>query len=247
MTEPLDQIRTYWDDDAATYDQATGHHPQSPSEWAAWSAVLRRLLPTPPARVLDVGAGTGFLTLLTARLGYDVTAVDLSEGMLTRLRAKATTEGLPVTVVQSAADQLPEGSWDAVVSRHLLWTLPDPGGALRAWRAATGDGRLLLLESLWGPAADGPERARARGRLALRRLRGTQHDHHAEYDEATSSALPLSGGTTPERLVDLVAEASWLAPRLERLRDLEWVASRQLPWPDRLLGVTPRFAVSAGR
>lgn len=247
MTEPLDRIRTYWDDDAATYDQATGHHPQSPGEWAAWSTVLLRLLPAPPARVLDVGAGTGFLTLLAARLGYHVTAVDLSEGMLARLRAKTAPEGLLVTVVHAAADELPEGRWDAVVSRHLLWTLPDPAGCLRAWRAATGDGRLVLLESLWGPAADEPERSLARARLVLRRMRGSQHDHHSEYDEALRSALPLAGGTTPERLVDLVAEAGWSAPRLERLRDLEWVAARQLPWPDRLLGVTPRFAVSGGR
>jgi len=50
---------------------------------------MRRLLPEPPASVLDVGAGTGFLSLLLAGQGYDVTAVDLSPGMLGQLRGKA--------------------------------------------------------------------------------------------------------------------------------------------------------------
>lgn len=37
---------------------------------------------------------TGFLSLAAARLGYRVTAVDVSEGMLGKLRASATEQGL---------------------------------------------------------------------------------------------------------------------------------------------------------
>ena len=48
--------------------------------------MLTRHLPPPPARVLDVGAGTGALSLPLARLGYQVTALDISPGMLERLR-----------------------------------------------------------------------------------------------------------------------------------------------------------------
>ncbi|MGB8994956.1 MAG: hypothetical protein WCC65_06580, partial [Pseudonocardiaceae bacterium] len=137
-------------------------------------------------------------------------------------------------------------TWDAVISRHLLWTLPDPLAALRCWRTASPEGQLLLLESLWGAVADPIERGRSHARDWLRWLRGTAHDHHAPYDDAIRSALPLGQGTTPERLVDLVGQGGWPAPRIERLTDIEWVTQRQLPLPDRLLGVTPRFAVSAG-
>ncbi|MGD0945763.1 MAG: hypothetical protein ABR972_16065 [Acidimicrobiales bacterium] len=65
------QVREYWDVDAATYDRSPGHNPQTRLETAVWAATLRRFLPPPPARVLDVGAGTGFLSLLLAREGYD--------------------------------------------------------------------------------------------------------------------------------------------------------------------------------
>ncbi len=56
-----EQIRAFWDDDAATYDLA--HQPRSAAVQAAWNAALARFLPPAPAHVLDAGAGTGFLSL----------------------------------------------------------------------------------------------------------------------------------------------------------------------------------------
>lgn len=56
------------------YDNAPSHYPSRPQEQAAWLAALRRLLPPPRAAVPDMGAGTGFLSLLLAARGYRVTA-----------------------------------------------------------------------------------------------------------------------------------------------------------------------------
>ncbi|HEX5349311.1 MAG TPA: class I SAM-dependent methyltransferase [Pseudonocardiaceae bacterium] len=246
MTDIVTRIRGYWDHAAATYDQVPGHNPQTALEWAAWRGVLGRLLPPLPARVLDVGAGTGALSVAAAQLRYTVTAVDLAPAMLERLRANAAAEDLQVTTVTSRADEVPAGTWDAVMSRHLLWTLPDPLGALQCWRAAAPDARLLLLESMWGSAGGPVGRGRSRARDWLQELRGTRHGHDGHYDDAMRAALPLGGGTTPEGLVDLVTAAGWRCPRVERLVDIEWAMSRQLPMPDRLLGVNTSFAIVAG-
>jgi SAM-dependent methyltransferase len=245
MTEIVTRIRGYWDGAAATYDQVPGHNPQTPLEWAAWRGVLGRLLPSAPARVLDVGAGTGALSVAAAQLGYTVTAVDLAPAMLQRLRTNAAAEDLQLTTVTCPADQVPAGSWDAVMSRHLLWTLPDPLGALRCWRAAAPDAQLLLTESLWGDAGGPVGRGRACISGWLQQLRGTHHGHNGHYDDTMRAALPLIGGTTPERLVDLVTAAGWRSPRVERLVDIEWAMRRQLPLPDRLLGVNTSFAIVA--
>lgn len=248
MSELADQVRSYWDADSVTYDDTTGHHPRTALERAAWAAALCRLLPAPPARVLDVGAGTGFLTLLLASQGYDVTALDLSPGMLERLDGKAAAQGLAVSVVEADAVHPPHGDFDAVVERHLLWTLPDPRAALAAWREASPGGTLVLLESLWGAAGGRPEWARSKARSLLSRLRHEHGSHHAEYDAAVRALLPLADGTSPEQLAALVESTGWGATRLERLRDVEWAARRALPSvADRLVGLAPRFAVSAGR
>lgn len=240
----LDDIRRYWDEDAATYDDAPGHRPRDPAVVAAWTATLEHLLPPPPARVLDCGAGTGFLSLLAAGLGHRVTALDLSAGMLDRLRAAARHRDLDVTVVEGPADEAPPDAFDAVMERHLLWTLPDPARALRSWRAAAPSGRLVLVESLWG-SADPLERARSVARQLVRRARRVSPDHHAPYSEAVRGALPLAGGTPPALVVSLVADAGWREPRLERLRDVEWAEASAGGPLDRLVGASPRYAVGA--
>jgi len=239
-----DEIRRYWDDDAPTYDHSPDHHPQSPVVQAAWTAALARLLPPAPAAILDCGAGTGFLSLIAARLGHRVTALDLSPVMLARLEAAATAEALDITIITGPAESPPTG-FDAVMERHLLWTVPDPGATVTAWRAAAPSGRLILLESLWG-SVDPIERVRQQVRHRLDRLRGVAPAHHGEYPDAVRSALPLGRGTPPATLVDLVAAAGWPNPRLERLRDIEWAERRELAWAERMIGVTPRLAVTAG-
>jgi SAM-dependent methyltransferase len=239
----LDEIRDWWDEDAATYDAAPGHHPRTGPERAAWTAAIAALLPAPPSRVLDCGAGTGFLSLIAARLGHQVTALDLSGEMLARLAAKAADQGLTsaVATVHAAATE-PPGHHDTVIERHLIWTLPDPVAALVAWRAAAD--RLVLLESLWGNA-DPFETLRGRIRRGLHRLLSRPDDHHGEYSPGMRSALPLGRGTPPGDLIALVEEAGWQTPRLIRLRDVEWATRLALPPWERLLGPTPRFAVVA--
>jgi SAM-dependent methyltransferase len=250
VTDPRDltgEIRDWWDADAATYDDSTDHGwaAASPALRAAWNAALHRLLPAGGGRVLDVGAGTGFLSLAAARLGHRVTALDLSGGMLERLREGAALEGLKVEVVQAGAEEPPAGPFDAVIERHLLWTLPDPATALAAWRAVAPEGRLVLFEGLWG-GADPVEQLRGQAREGLRRLRGEPDHHHDRYHPAVAGELPLAGGTHPDRVVELVEAAGWGPARLERLRDIEWAQLLGLPPSSRLLGVTPRFAVVAG-
>jgi SAM-dependent methyltransferase len=241
----LDTVRRFWDVDAKTYDRSPDHGAATPTERAAWSAVLARLLPPPPARVLDVGAGTGFLSLGAARLGHRVTALDLSPGMLAHLREAAAREDLEVEVVEGSAEQPPDGPFAAVIERHLLWTLPDPVAALAAWRRAAPDGRLVLFEGVWGNV-DPLESLRHRAREAWRKLRNEPDHHHAHYDQAMIAELPLAGGAHPDRVLRLVEQAGWAPARLERLRDVEWAQLFGRPLADRLLGVAPRYAISAG-
>ena len=240
-----EEIQQFWDEDAAVYDDSPEHHPRRPHERAAWSATLRRLLPDPPARVLDAGAGTGFLSLLLAAQGYQVTAMDLSAGMLEKLRAKAARQGLDVEIVRADAASPPDGPFDAVVERHLLWTLPDPAVALAAWRQAVPTGRLVLIEGTWGETTGIPA-VQAEARRLARRFRGAEPGHHGHYTERVVSALPHANGITPAEMVSLVEASPWGRARLERLRDVEWATLEGRSLLDQLLGTNPRWAVTAG-
>jgi SAM-dependent methyltransferase len=241
-----ERIREFWDADADTYDAAKSHAVSDPLEAAAWRQALTEALPEPGATVLDVGAGTGALALLAAELGFRVTALDLSPGMLAQAERKARERGLEdrVRLVVGSAAEPPPGPFDAVMERHVLWTLPDPAGALRAWREVAA--RLVLFEGVWGqsdPVTRGKDLA-ARG---LRRLLRTPPDHHAPYPEEVLAALPLAGSSSPLAMVRFVGESGWRAIRIKRLRDVEWAArlheGRPLGW----LEQRPRYALVAGR
>ncbi len=168
-----EQSRRYWDADARTLDAAVGRDLGTPALEAAWRGTLARLLPPAPARVIDVGAGTGFLALLAAGLGHRVTAVDSSPGMLAVLEEKAGALGLSVDVVEGDASAPPGGPYDVVVERNVLWTLPEVVPVLDAWRAVAPSGSLLAFEGAWGAGAGRGEVRRQRLRERLVRGRGS--------------------------------------------------------------------------
>jgi ubiquinone/menaquinone biosynthesis C-methylase UbiE len=243
-SELHDDIRTWWDADAGHYERSAGHSLSDPVEAAALRAVLERWLPAPPSRVLDVGAGTGSVSLLAAELGHQVTAVDLSERMLAAARRKAEERDLSISFVVGAAEEPPAGPFDAVIERHVAWTLLDPVGAMRAWRAVAPTGRLVLLEGSW--AGEGPFVAvKDRAVAAIRRLRGDSDHHHAAYPAHVVRRLPLAETTSSAPFVNAVAAAGWRRVRIERLADVEWARAAREPWPLGWLTRRPQYAIIA--
>ncbi|HJP66117.1 MAG TPA: class I SAM-dependent methyltransferase [Actinomycetota bacterium] len=237
-----DDLRRFWNADADVYDRSPTHAGTHPVEGAAWRAALLRHLPPPPARILDVGAGTGAISLLAAELGFDVTAFDLSPAMLDVAARKAADRGVALHTEVGLATEPPAGPFDAVVERHVLWTLPDPVAALRAWREIAP--RLVSFEGVFVRSGIGHDLRHAVARV-LRRLRGVEPEHHAEYAPDLIASLPLAGRTTPATLIEAMAEAGWGRYRLERLRDVEWARRRAAPWPLGWVEGVPYFALVA--
>lgn len=245
MGDLHDAVRDWWDADAHTYDASAGHAMTDPVEAAAWAAALVALLPPPPARVLDVGAGTGSLALVAAELGHEVTGIDLSNGMLAKAREKARARGLGATFLHRPAEDPPEGPFDAVIERHVAWTLPDPAAAFAGWHARTRPGgQLVLLEGSWG--GEGPfVPLRDAVTERLERLFGVPKDHHAAYPAEVVARLPLARSGSPKPFLDAVHDAGWSAIRLYRLRDVEWAIASRQPWPLGWFGHRPRYAIVA--
>ncbi len=65
------------------------------SEWAdSIEECFARFAPEKPKLVLDLGCGTGALTVELARRGYDMTGLDISPDMLSRAYSRAASDGV---------------------------------------------------------------------------------------------------------------------------------------------------------
>jgi len=152
-----EQIAKYWDEYAAEYDQEPDHGLLDSDTRLAWKDLLRMWLPPHASDVADLACGTGTLSALAAELGHRVRGFDLSSEMVARARAKTAHFGAAVQIEQAdvSAPPLEPHSVDAVLARHILWTLPDPEGALAAWvDAIRPGGRLVLVEGRWSSVGD---------------------------------------------------------------------------------------------
>jgi ubiquinone/menaquinone biosynthesis C-methylase UbiE len=129
------------------------------------------------ASVIEIGTGAGHLAVDLATRGFDVLAVDASEGMLERTRKNAVQAGLDGRVRTLRADALDipiaDASFDVAVAVGLLPWVEDPRRALRemarlvrpgGYVLVTTDNRYgisRLLDPAWHPNA----------RAAIRRFR----------------------------------------------------------------------------
>jgi len=147
---------SYWDSQAPTFDDQPDHGLRDKDVRAAWQRLLLAHLPPAPAAVADLGCGTGSLSVLLAAAGYAVTGLDSAPRMIAAARAKAASAGVRVRFVTSdaAAPDLPADSFNVVLSRHVLWAMPDLDAALAAWlRLLRPGGTLVLIEGRWDTGA----------------------------------------------------------------------------------------------
>lgn len=117
-----------------------------------WSDVFAAAIGVGDGRAIDLGCGTGACALSLAELGYRVTAVDGSEGMLSRARTDAIERGLDVEFIRSDMDGLPlsDGIADVVSIRNVLWTLERPEQAIQlACRMLKPGGTLFVSDGIW--------------------------------------------------------------------------------------------------
>ncbi|MEU7283146.1 methyltransferase domain-containing protein [Streptomyces sp. NPDC045431] len=213
-TELASAITGYWDAAAATFDDEPDHGLRAAPTRAAWRDRVLRWAPAEPSDVLDVGCGTGSLSVLLASAGHRVTGVDLAPRMVEQARAKAAAAGLAARflVGDAAAPPTGEDRFDMLVSRHLIWTLPDPGAALRAWvdRLRPG-GRLLLVEGRWreaGPTAyvPGAEDLPWNGGVSAEELASVVRPLVSDLDVEPLSGVPeLWGGPVADERYAVVA------------------------------------------
>lgn len=156
-TPPQDRITAFWDAVAKRYDSPDNVAPPGTAAYSQWVDALRTVLPDPPAQVLDVGTGTGFVARIATELGHEVAAIDLSAAMIEAAAMRRSARPIAFTVGDAVDPQFPRGSIDAVISRSVLWTLREPERAFRSWyELLCPGGRVVAIYGLTPSLQDAP-------------------------------------------------------------------------------------------
>lgn len=167
MTRFLDNeleaaIGAYWDERAESYSNGVCSE-LGDSRGEAWRRVLERVACGPvletridgmTPRVLDLGCGPGFFSVLFAQMDCAVDAIDASAEMLARARLNVQAEGVADRVAfwQGDVIELPfdDGRFDVVASRNLMWLMRDPEKAYAEWmRVLRPGGKLVVFDANW--------------------------------------------------------------------------------------------------
>ena len=144
----------YWSGRAEEYSALHMQSYESPKR-DTFAAQIACMLPEGGAGLsaLDVGCGSGFMSLLLLDAGCTVTGIDFSEDMLARARENVTAKGYEARFLHMRAQQLafPDKSFDVAVSRNVTWTLEDVDAVYaEVFRVLKPGGVFLNLDANYG-------------------------------------------------------------------------------------------------
>ncbi len=217
-----DENVAYWTARAATYSEVNKDELAN-GQQGVWSRELRdQIADALPwtredpagARALEVGCGPGFLAIVLAQAGFAVTAVDYTPAMLEAARANAGELAGRIDFRQADAEalDLPDASFDVVVSRNLTWDLPHPRAAYASWlRVLRPGGVLLVYDANWYGHLFDPE---ARAAYEADRSATARVGVKDEYAGTDISAMERIARRMP---LSPVARPAWDAKTLAQL------------------------------
>ena len=152
--ELLKNIEKYWTNRAEGYSQVNLEE-LAGEKWPVWLSVIEEHMPKVERkgiRILDIGTGPGFFSIILSRAGYQVTAIDYTEEMLKKAKNNAGMLADKIEWYQMDAQELrfADNTFDMIVSRNVTWNLEYPDKAYYEWmRVLKPGGVLLNFDANW--------------------------------------------------------------------------------------------------
>ncbi|MEJ6951410.1 class I SAM-dependent methyltransferase [Natronospora cellulosivora (SeqCode)] len=196
------EMRDRWNEKGWDYDKASAHgvhNHHAKNQWLNIFENLEKDRKSKYFKTLDVGTGTGFLALIMADLGYEVTAIDWSTTMLSQAEKKAEEKNFEIEFIEGQTEGLPfpTDSFQMLTARHVLWTLTEPAKALTEWyRVLEKDGIVL---------ADFSPKSKV---------------HNAKhYSKEIEEQLPLNKSIELEKLKELFEKAGFTYVSINKIKE----------------------------
>jgi len=246
-----DEIRDFWSERAATFDESVGHEIFSEEERKGWQRLIRKHLGDGTGRAaLDLACGTAVISHLMNDVGFKVTGLDWSDAMLAQARAKAKKRGTDIRFVSGDAENTmePKDSYDAITNRHLVWTLVDPAVAFREWYSVLKPGgKVLIVDGNMGKETWVKGLQKLWTKVTGKELASHMKPEMMARHQAIRSRVHFSDKMPAEAIVELLRQAGFENIVVDRkLSDIHWAQARKMPFLRGLERmVQDRFAICA--
>lgn len=144
-------IKNYWDGRSNSYSDMIKEELNSFKREAWMNLIKEKLEGKDDIKALDVGAGPGFLSIIMDKMGYEVTALDLSDQMIKEAKENARIAGCNIRFINNDIALLESNEkFDLIVSRNVTWTLEEPEKVYRGWfDLLSDDGVLIIFDANW--------------------------------------------------------------------------------------------------
>lgn len=136
-----------WSSSSLNYDRIIHDELSSdkPKKWQ--KRILAQSNKSGKLKILDIGCGPGFFTIILASAGHELTAVDGADGMLEKARKNMADYKINADIVQMDCLKMdfPDDTFDMVVSRNVTHSLKDHVQAYSEWKRVLKPGGVLLI------------------------------------------------------------------------------------------------------
>jgi ubiquinone/menaquinone biosynthesis C-methylase UbiE len=222
-------LLNYWNTQGSIYD--FGY--ESDEECTFWRKTLYELIKEPPVKILDVGTGTGFLAMNLVSLGYDVTGIDFSEGMMEQAREKMKKKNLSWNLVKGDAENpdFSSDTFDCIICRYLLWTLPNPEVALRNWyKILKPGGKMIIIDGKRKRTSDSVSSRFNKSLWAISRRICRGYIGIQGHNQDIEKNLPFFEGIGDQEILKYYTDLNLKNCKVRNLDELNKIIKRNLPW-----------------
>lgn len=242
------EIGSAWSEESEFYDTHVTHKISSDTEKKLWMDVFSSLIPEEKnLNVLDVGCGTGAMGLIFSEMGHNVRGIDLSDGMMNVGKKKAADLNFSMTFEKGDAENPPfdDNTFDVVVNRHLLWTLPHPETSIHNWyRVLKPYGVLMVIDGVWD---DNSKINNLRKKISYKiASKKEKHPHggKSRYSDELISYLPNKGGTSEEKAVLYFENAGFENIQVTELESITKEQRKYLTWYQKISPKSTYYLIS---
>ena len=201
----VEDIKKYWKVQSERYSNMNIEDMEGNKREVWEKLILENVPQKEKLKILDVGTGPGFFSIIMALKNHDVTGIDITPEMIEQAKNNALYYEANVDFRLVKDNELPfdECEFDLVICRDVIWNLKEPIPYLKELnRVLKKGGRIIYFDANWYLYLYDKD-CREKFDMARKKLKEYGYDDFygskkAKYMEKIAYSLPLSKEKRPK-------------------------------------------------